>query len=135
MPANTPRDAVLTIQRETAKALKLPDVVARLKTGGNEGVGNTPEEFDARFRADIVKFAKIIKDANIPTQVRGPRRQLSRSGQPPRRQSRLFALAAELVGRRVNIIFCGRQRGRDRRQGGDRRQSRSYFGLAAIRSR
>jgi tripartite-type tricarboxylate transporter receptor subunit TctC len=68
VPAGTPRDIVLTIQRETAKALKLPDVVARLKTGGNEGVGSTPEEFDARFRADIVKFAKIIKDANIPTQ-------------------------------------------------------------------
>jgi tripartite-type tricarboxylate transporter receptor subunit TctC len=68
VPAGTPRDIVLTIQRETAKALKLPDVVARLKTGGNEGVGSTPEEFDALFRADIVKFAKIIKDANIPTQ-------------------------------------------------------------------
>jgi tripartite-type tricarboxylate transporter receptor subunit TctC len=68
VPAGTPRDIVLTIQRETAKALKLPDVVARLKTGGNEGVGSTPEEFDARFRADIVKFAKIIKDANIPMQ-------------------------------------------------------------------
>ncbi len=68
VPAGTPRDIVLTIQGETAKALKLPDVVARLKTGGNEGVGSTPEEFDARFRADIMKFAKIIKDANIPTQ-------------------------------------------------------------------
>jgi tripartite-type tricarboxylate transporter receptor subunit TctC len=68
VPAGTPRDIVLTIQRETAKVLTLPDVIARLKTGGNEGVGSTPEEFDARFRADIVKFAKIIKDANIPTQ-------------------------------------------------------------------
>jgi len=68
VPAGTPRDIALTIQRETAKALKLPDVVARLKTGGNEGVGSTPEEFDTRFRADIVKFAKIIKDAKIPTQ-------------------------------------------------------------------
>jgi hypothetical protein len=48
--------------------LKLPDVVTRLKAGGNEGVGSTPEEFDARFRADIVKFAKIIKEAHIPTQ-------------------------------------------------------------------
>jgi tripartite-type tricarboxylate transporter receptor subunit TctC len=68
VPAGTPRDVVMTIQRETAKALKLPDVVARLKTGGNEGVGSTPEEFDARFRADIVKFAKIIKDSDIPMQ-------------------------------------------------------------------
>jgi tripartite-type tricarboxylate transporter receptor subunit TctC len=68
VPANTPRDVVATIQRETAKALKSPDVLDRLKTGGNEAVGSAPEEFDARFRADIAKFAKIVKDARIPTQ-------------------------------------------------------------------
>jgi tripartite-type tricarboxylate transporter receptor subunit TctC len=68
VPANTPRDIVMTIQRETAKALRFPDVVARLKTGGNEGVGSTPEEFAALVQADIAKFAKIVKAANIPTQ-------------------------------------------------------------------
>jgi tripartite-type tricarboxylate transporter receptor subunit TctC len=68
VPANTPRDIVATIQRETAKALMSPDVLDRLKAGGNEAVGSTPEEFDARFRADIAKFAKIVKDARIPTQ-------------------------------------------------------------------
>jgi tripartite-type tricarboxylate transporter receptor subunit TctC len=68
VPANTPRDIVVTIQRETAKALKSPDVLDRLKTGGNEPVGSTPDEFDARFRADVAKFAKIVKDARIPTQ-------------------------------------------------------------------
>jgi hypothetical protein len=41
-------------------------VIERLRTGGNEGVGSTPEEFDARFRADIVRYAKIIADAKIP---------------------------------------------------------------------
>jgi tripartite-type tricarboxylate transporter receptor subunit TctC len=68
VPANTPRDIVVTIQRETAKALKSPDVLDRLKTGGNEPVGSTPDEFDARFRADVAKFAKIVKDARVPTQ-------------------------------------------------------------------
>jgi tripartite-type tricarboxylate transporter receptor subunit TctC len=68
VPAGTPREIVMTIQRETAKALKAPDLIERLKTGGNEAVGSTPEEFDARFRADIAKFAKIVKDARIPTQ-------------------------------------------------------------------
>ena len=59
---------MLRLQRETAKVLKLPDVIERLRAGGNEGVGSTPEEFDARFRADIDKFAKIIADAKIPKQ-------------------------------------------------------------------
>jgi len=68
VPAGTPREIVLRLQQETAKVLKLPDVIERLRTGGNEGVGNSPEEFDKRFRADIVKFEKIIADANIPKQ-------------------------------------------------------------------
>ena len=68
MPANTPRDIVMTIQRETARVLTSPDVLDRLKTGGNEAVGSTPDEFDARFRADVAKVAKIVKDARIPTQ-------------------------------------------------------------------
>ena len=40
----------------------------RLRAGGNEAVGSTPEEFEARFKADVAKFAKIIADAKIPKQ-------------------------------------------------------------------
>jgi tripartite-type tricarboxylate transporter receptor subunit TctC len=68
VPAGTPREIVLRLQQETAKVLKLPEVIERLRTGGNEGVGSTPEEFDRRFREDITKFAKIIADAKIPKQ-------------------------------------------------------------------
>ena len=68
VPTGTPRDIVMTLQRETAKVLKLPEVIARLEAGGNEGVGSTPEEFDARFRGDIAKFAKIIEQSKIPKQ-------------------------------------------------------------------
>jgi tripartite-type tricarboxylate transporter receptor subunit TctC len=66
VPAATPRDVVVRLQQETAKVLKLPEVMERLRAGGNEGVGSTPEEFDRVFRADIIKFAKIIADAKIP---------------------------------------------------------------------
>ena len=68
VPAGTPREAVLILQRETAKVLKLPEVQERLRAGGNEPVGSTPEEFAARFNADVAKFAKIIADAKIPKQ-------------------------------------------------------------------
>ena len=68
VPAGTPREIVTRLQQETAKVLKLPEVIERLRTGGNEGVGSTPEEFDQRFREDITKFAKIIADAKIPKQ-------------------------------------------------------------------
>jgi tripartite-type tricarboxylate transporter receptor subunit TctC len=66
VPAATPKDIVVRLQQETAKALRSPDVMERLRAGGNEGVGSTPEEFDRVFRADIVKFARIIADAKIP---------------------------------------------------------------------
>ena len=66
VPAGTPREIVVKLQQETAKVLKMPDVIERLRTGGNEGIGSTPEEFDAVFRADISKFAKIIAEAKIP---------------------------------------------------------------------
>ncbi len=65
-PAGTPRDIVLRLQRETAEALKSPDVAERLRAGGNEPVGGTPEQLDALYRADIARFAKVIADAKIP---------------------------------------------------------------------
>ncbi len=68
VPANTPREVVATIQQAARKALSAPDVVERLRITGNEGVGSTPEEFAARFRADLEKFAKIVKEAHIPPQ-------------------------------------------------------------------
>jgi tripartite-type tricarboxylate transporter receptor subunit TctC len=68
VPANTPRDIVMTIQRAAATALSQPDVQERLKGFGNEPVGSTPEEFAQKFRADVATFARIVKDAQIPAQ-------------------------------------------------------------------
>ena len=68
VPAGTPREIVQRLQQEAAKVLKLPEVIERLRSGGNEAVGSTPEEFDAHFKADIAKFAKIIADAKIQKQ-------------------------------------------------------------------
>jgi tripartite-type tricarboxylate transporter receptor subunit TctC len=68
VPANTPRDVVTIIQRAAVKALSAPNVLERLKAFGNEPVGSTPAEFDAKFRADLVLFAKIVREAHIPVQ-------------------------------------------------------------------
>ena len=68
VPAGTPRDIINRIQQETAAALKTPEVMNLLRTGGNEGIGSTPDEFAARFKADIELFAKVVADAKIPKQ-------------------------------------------------------------------
>lgn len=65
-PGGMPRDIVNKIAGETARVLKLPDVAARLPGWGGEASGISPEEFTAKYQSDIIKYAKIIKDANVP---------------------------------------------------------------------
>jgi len=68
MPANTPRDIVLRVQRDTARALAQPELRERLRALGMEIVGSTPDDFEARFKADIAKFTRLVRDARIPQQ-------------------------------------------------------------------
>jgi tripartite-type tricarboxylate transporter receptor subunit TctC len=68
-PAGTPKPVVDLLYREVAKALKMPDVVERLATqGGNELVGNTPEDFAQVIKSDLAKYAKLVKAAKIQVQ-------------------------------------------------------------------
>jgi tripartite-type tricarboxylate transporter receptor subunit TctC len=68
VPAGTPREIVVIIQRSAKAALAAPDVLERLRATGNEAVGSAPEEFDQRFKTDLAKFAKIVREAHIPVQ-------------------------------------------------------------------
>jgi tripartite-type tricarboxylate transporter receptor subunit TctC len=68
VPAGTPREIVLHIQRETAKAIAHPETNERIKGMGNEPVGSTPEEFETKFKADVARFIKVVKEAGIPLQ-------------------------------------------------------------------
>lgn len=65
-PGGTPRDILNRISSETARALRMPEIVERLTSGGLDAAGTTPDEFAARYRADMARYAKIIRDANIP---------------------------------------------------------------------
>ena len=67
-PAKTPREIVELVQSGVAKALQVPDVLERLRTWTNEPVGSRPEQFDAYFKAEVAKFKKVVKEANIPLQ-------------------------------------------------------------------
>jgi tripartite-type tricarboxylate transporter receptor subunit TctC len=64
-PAGTPKEIVNLLQREVAKALKQPDIVERLSQLGLDGVGSTPEEHAAQIKSDLVRWAKIVKAANL----------------------------------------------------------------------
>ena len=65
-PGGTPKHIVDILHREVVEALKKPDVIERLATqGGNELVGNTPEEFAQVIKDDLAKYAKLVKAAGI----------------------------------------------------------------------
>ena len=64
-PAGTPAAIVRKLHLETVKALALPDLRAKLADLGQEGIGNSPDEFAAVIRAEIPKWAKVIKDSGI----------------------------------------------------------------------
>jgi tripartite-type tricarboxylate transporter receptor subunit TctC len=64
-PARTPQTIVTRLNREVVAILKQPDVNERLSREGADTVGNTPQEFSDYIRAEILKWAKVVKAANI----------------------------------------------------------------------
>jgi tripartite-type tricarboxylate transporter receptor subunit TctC len=65
VPAGTPKDIITLLHREIVAIIALPDVKERLAALGLEAVGTTPEECDAQMRKEIVKWAKVIREAGI----------------------------------------------------------------------
>jgi putative tricarboxylic transport membrane protein len=64
-PAGTPKAIIDRLNREIVKIVRSPEF-GRVMTGeGATAVGNTPAEFDAVIRADVRKWAKIVKEAGI----------------------------------------------------------------------
>ena len=58
----------LRSRRNASKALNAPEVRERLTGLGGQIVASTPEEFEAKFRADLAMFARIVREARIPLQ-------------------------------------------------------------------
>jgi tripartite-type tricarboxylate transporter receptor subunit TctC len=65
LPGGTPPAIVDKLHAEVAKALAQADVRERLAAMGFQGVGDTPQHFAAFVQAEITKWAKVVKDANI----------------------------------------------------------------------
>lgn len=63
--SGTPRPIIDKIQRDIARGLNKPEVKAQLDRLGMQVIGSTPDEFDAFVRAEIAKWAKVIKASNI----------------------------------------------------------------------
>jgi len=65
MPAGTPRPIIDRLNADTVSALNDADVKKRFADLGVEAVSSTPEQFAAFIRAEMDKYGKLIKEANI----------------------------------------------------------------------
>ena len=60
------RPIVNKLNAAMVDALKMPDVANRLASDGSTPVGSSPEQFNAHIRAEIAKWKKLVKEANLP---------------------------------------------------------------------
>jgi tripartite-type tricarboxylate transporter receptor subunit TctC len=65
VPAGTPGAVVELLHRHIARIVRGADVSGRLAALGYQPVGNTPEEFAAKLRADDATWSKVVRDAKI----------------------------------------------------------------------
>ena len=65
VPAGTPREVIMLLNREIIRAMALPDIKEKMAALGFTVVGSTPEESATLFRAESVKWSKVIREAAI----------------------------------------------------------------------
>jgi len=64
-PAGTPASIVGKVYQQAAKIAMEPEMKAKLAQLGLDATSDPPDAFAAIIKADIAKWAKVIKDANI----------------------------------------------------------------------
>jgi tripartite-type tricarboxylate transporter receptor subunit TctC len=64
-PGGTPREVVSKLNADINKAMQAPDVRPRLEAVGTQLNEQSAPQFEAFMKAEVAKYAKLIKDANI----------------------------------------------------------------------
>lgn len=64
-PAGTPRAIVDKLNSEILKSLARPDVKARMSALGFDVIGDPPEKFAEYLNSEILKWGKVVREANI----------------------------------------------------------------------
>jgi tripartite-type tricarboxylate transporter receptor subunit TctC len=64
-PAGTPTAIVERLSSEVARIVQLPDIRERLAGLGSDPVGSSPRQFTAYLEAEIAKYTRLIREANL----------------------------------------------------------------------
>jgi tripartite-type tricarboxylate transporter receptor subunit TctC len=67
-PAGTPPAIVTKLSVDFGEVLRRPDIIERLAALGIEPLGSSPEEFNRFFRAELEKWAIVIKTTGITSE-------------------------------------------------------------------
>jgi len=63
--AGTPRPIIMRLNQAVNHALKQPEIIETMKKGGIDPNGTTPEESAAFVKAEVEKWAKVVKAVNL----------------------------------------------------------------------
>ena len=66
VPRGTPKPVIDKLNGEFNKVLAMQDIIGRMTAAGFQAGGGSPEEFTRYMKAEIAKWSKVIKAANIP---------------------------------------------------------------------
>lgn len=64
-PAGTPRDIVAKMNADINKSMQVPEVRARLESVGTQMNEQSPAQFEAYMKAEVAKYAKLIRDIGV----------------------------------------------------------------------
>jgi len=61
MPAATPREVVLKLNKAVAQILAQPEMQSKLLAAGAESAGSTPEQFGAQMKSELAAWPAVVK--------------------------------------------------------------------------
>jgi tripartite-type tricarboxylate transporter receptor subunit TctC len=64
-PAAVPKPLLAKLNADLVKVLNIPDTQRRLAEQGVDAAPTTPEQFASHIRSEIIKWAKVVKEAGI----------------------------------------------------------------------
>lgn len=67
-PVGLPKEAITRLHADIVQVMALSDIKSRLPPLGLEATTMTPEEFSAYLRADVAKWAKVVRESGAHAQ-------------------------------------------------------------------
>ena len=68
VPAGTPLNIVAALNAYVVKAMNAPGVIDRLAADGTTVVADSPQEFQARIKSELARWAKVVKQSGIKSE-------------------------------------------------------------------